>query len=101
MALYEYNCPNCGNTFDKRVPMAEVKQRIKCPKCKKMAKKTLGNFAVVGLADVGFDDGSAPWDDDGGGMDGAGEMGDVPMDAFAESGMPDMGHSHGEGGHTH
>ena len=99
MALYEYNCPGCGTTFEKRMPMSEVKQRLKCPKCKKMAQKTIGNFSVVGVADAGFGDGPPPWDDDGDDMGG-----------FDESGMPDMGdlggmggggHSHGPGGHTH
>ena len=103
MALYEYNCPHCGTTFEKRMPMSEVKQRAACPKCKKMAKKTFGNFAVVGGSKAGFGDGPAPSDDDDEGMD--------DMDGLDESGMPDMGglggdpthmgHDHGPGGHSH
>jgi putative FmdB family regulatory protein len=101
MALYEYNCPSCGATFEKRMPMNEVKQRMKCPKCKKMARKTIGNFAVVGVSEPGFGDGPAPWDDDD----------DDMMGGMDESGMPDMaglgddpthmGHDHGAGGHSH
>ena len=98
MALYEYECPNCGNRFEKRMPMTDVLQLVPCPNCKKKAKKVIGNFAVVGRADEGIGDGEAPWDGDGddagGDDDGLGGM----------DGFPDLGHhghSHGPGGHTH
>lgn len=32
MALYAYDCPGCGRTFEKRVPMAEA-DRTTCPHC--------------------------------------------------------------------
>jgi putative FmdB family regulatory protein len=94
MALYEYLCDKCGNRFEKRMPMSDVLQLIDCPKCKAKAKKTLGNFAVVGSANAGFGDGADSWDD-GGGM-GDGGMGGMGGDDFGGH-----GHSHGPGGHSH
>ncbi|MGK2966687.1 MAG: FmdB family zinc ribbon protein [Tepidiformaceae bacterium] len=85
MALYEYRCDSCGDRFDKRMPMSEVLQILPCPKCGKSAKKVLGGFALVGVAEPGIFDQEAPWD--GGGDD----MG----------GGHDHGHSHGPGGHSH
>ena len=85
MALYEYACAACGAHFEKRVPMSEVLQIVPCDSCGKPAKKTLGNFAVVGIADASFGDGAAPWDNDGGDDDDFGGH----------------GHSHGPGGHSH
>lgn len=70
MALYEYTCPACKTTFDQRMPMSEVKQEVPCKNCGKLARKTLGNFAVLGRAEASFGDGPAPWED---GSDGAGD----------------------------
>jgi len=77
------------------MPMSDVVQHIKCPKCGKRAPKTIGNFAFVGGASAEFgEDGPAPWDDDG-------------DDGFDDDGLGghdhdfDHGHSHGPGGHTH
>jgi putative FmdB family regulatory protein len=92
MALYEYACAACGTRTEKRMPMADALQAIKCPKCGKQAKKAIGGFAVVGRADASMGDGPAPWDD--GGMDDGGMGGG--MDDFGGH-----GHSHGPGGHTH
>ncbi len=94
MALYEYACAACGTRTEKRMPMADVLQSIPCPKCKKTARKVIGGFALVGVADASVGDGPAPWDDDGG-------------DGGLDAGAPSMdfggghGHSHGPGGHTH
>lgn len=93
MALYEYACAACGTRTEKRMPMADVLQSIPCPKCKKLARKVIGGFAVVGVSDASVGDGPAPWDDDGGDSD-------AGMDAGA--GMDfGHGHSHGPGGHSH
>jgi putative FmdB family regulatory protein len=103
MALYEYNCSSCGTTFEQRMPMAEVKQVMPCTNCKKDAKKTFGNFAVVGRAEAAFGDGPAPWETvaDDMGMD-LDELSEAGMPDMGGAGMPDMGgHSHGPGGHTH
>ena len=95
MALYEYHCPACNIRTERRMPMSDVVQHIKCPKCGKRAPKTIGNFAFVGGASAEFgEDGPAPWDDDG-------------DDGFDDDGLGghdhdfDHGHSHGPGGHTH
>jgi len=76
------------------MPMSDVLQAIKCPKCGKQARKTIGSFAVVGVSDADFGDGPAPWDSDGGGDDDFGGMGGG--DDFGGH-----GHSHGPGGHSH
>ena len=94
MALYEYQCDACGNVFEKRMPMSDALQAVPCPNCNKMAKKVIGNFAVVGRAEPGIEDGPAPWeeggdeglDDDFGGLD---------------DDITHHGHSHGPGGHSH
>ena len=95
MALYEYVCV-CGTRTDKRMPMSDVLQSIKCPQCGKRAKKAIGGFALVGRADASVGDGPAPWDSDGG--DDGGLGGD---DFGAMGGMGGHGHSHGPGGHSH
>ena len=70
MALYEYRCPACNTTFEKRVPMSEVSQEMPCTNCGKPARKAIGSFAVLGRAEASFGDGPAPWEDGG---DGAGD----------------------------
>ncbi len=32
MPVYEYDCPGCGQPFEKRVPMGEADQ-VECPHC--------------------------------------------------------------------
>ena len=103
MALYEYLCSSCGTRTEKRMPMSDVVQRIKCPKCGKQAAKTIGSWAVVGRSDASVGDGPAPWDsEDGGGDDdfGVGGMGGDDFGGHGHSHGPG-GHSHGPGGHTH
>lgn len=97
MALYEYLCPECGVRTEKRMPMSDVLQLIPCPACGKQARKVLGGFALVGVAEASVGDGPAPWDE--GGDDGGGDMGDFG-DLGGHSHGPG-GHSHGPGGHTH
>ena len=92
MALYEYLCPACGARTERRMPMSDVLQVVPCSSCGKQAKKIIGNFAVVGIAESSLGDGPAPWEDGG---DDGGDFG---------GGMEDLmggGHSHGPGGHTH
>ena len=102
MALYEYQCPNCNERFEKRMPMTDVLQLVPCPSCGKQAKKIIGNFAVVGSAEPAVGDGAAPWDDDG--SEDAEDDGDDASDepwGGAHDLMPGHGHSHGPGGHSH
>lgn len=80
------------------MPMSDVLQSVPCGSCGKQAKKVIGNFAVVGIAEPGFGDGPAPWDDGGeGGDDFGGGMDDM-MGGHAHG---PGGHSHGPGGHSH
>lgn len=83
MALYEYHCDSCGGTFEKRMPMSEVVQILPCETCGKSAKKTIGGFALVGVAEQSIFDEQPPWGAEGG------------------DGGHDHGHSHGPGGHSH
>lgn len=82
MALYEYLCSKCGTRFEKRMPMAKVRQRTTCPKCKKQADKLMSTFAVTGIADDSFDF----------------DMSDPDPSEMAGTG--DGGHSHGHD-HSH
>ena len=97
MALYEYQCPDCGTRFEKRMPMSDALQLSPCPGCGAQARKVIGNFAVVGRAEAGAGDGPAPWED--------GSDGDVEGDGAPDAGgMDDLthhGHSHGPAGHGH
>lgn len=61
--------------------MSEVVQSIPCEQCGRTAKKVIGGFALVGVAESSMFDESGPWD--------------------AGDGDGDHGHSHGPGGHSH
>ncbi len=39
MAIYEYNCKECGHQFDARRPMSQADAPIACPKCESMTTK--------------------------------------------------------------
>jgi putative FmdB family regulatory protein len=95
MALYEYLCPACGARTERRMPMTDVLQVVPCSACGKQAKKVIGNFAVVGIAESSLGDGPAPWEDGGGDGDDFGGMDDMM------GGHGPGGHTHGPGGHTH
>ncbi len=48
MALYAYDCPGCGRTFEKRVPMAEA-DKTTCPHCgNHHPKRLLSRISVAG-----------------------------------------------------
>lgn len=50
MALYAYDCPGCGRTFEKRVPMAEADQ-VTCPHCGNThPKRQLSRISIKGQA---------------------------------------------------
>ena len=38
MPVYEYKC-ECGNIFEKNVPLAEYKEPQPCPECGKLCEK--------------------------------------------------------------
>ncbi len=45
MAIYEYNCQNCGNQFQARRPMKDADAPIDCPSCGRgEAKRELSLF---------------------------------------------------------
>lgn len=89
MALYEYRCPQCGTTFEKRMPMREVLQFVPCPSCGQQAQKQMGTFVVVGRAEETEADKPPPWEREGG-------------DDFDFDDENGHGHSHSHGhGHSH
>ncbi|NWG15639.1 MAG: zinc ribbon domain-containing protein [Chloroflexi bacterium] len=48
MPIYEFDCPGCGRTFDKRVKFSEV-ESVVCPLCgNRHVKKRLPTIAVKG-----------------------------------------------------
>jgi putative FmdB family regulatory protein len=51
MAVYEYYCAVCEETFEKLVPMSEVKASVACPVGHEGAKRKLSVVASVGKGD--------------------------------------------------
>ena len=54
MAIYEYFCPTCRTTFDRRRPMSEAAVATKCDHGHK-AERTITAFAAVSGGDESFD----------------------------------------------
>ncbi len=46
MAIYEYYCPTCRDTFERRRPMSEATVATKCASGHR-AERTISNFAVA------------------------------------------------------
>ena len=46
MPLYEYRC-NCGETIERTCSMNNMKKKVKCPVCGKMASRSFNNFPAV------------------------------------------------------
>jgi putative FmdB family regulatory protein len=54
MPLYEYQCDNCGQSFDKLVSFSEADQVPACPKCgKKDTRKKISAGALIGSSSGG------------------------------------------------
>jgi len=54
MAIYEYFCPTCRTTFDRRRPMSEAAVATKCEEGHR-AERTITAFAAV-RGEAGFED---------------------------------------------
>jgi putative FmdB family regulatory protein len=48
--FYDYFCPTCDETFEKRLSFAEVGSPVSCPAGHEHAKRKLAVFASVGSA---------------------------------------------------
>ncbi|MCJ7734668.1 MAG: zinc ribbon domain-containing protein [Anaerolineales bacterium] len=49
MPLYEYQCPGCGETFDKLVSFSEADKIPVCPKCgEQNTRKMISAAAMIG-----------------------------------------------------
>jgi putative FmdB family regulatory protein len=88
MPIYEYKCPQCGETFELRRPMSQATDPAQCPSCKIDAPRAISRLARVshgGSSDEGADDfgGDMGGDDDFGG------------------GFGGHSHDHGALGHHH
>ena len=46
MAIYEYYCPSCRSTFERRRPMSEATTKTTCS-AGHGAERTISNFAVA------------------------------------------------------
>jgi putative FmdB family regulatory protein len=54
MPLYEYRCPDCGQTFDKIVRFSEADKIPICPNCgENNAQKLISASAVIGTSSSG------------------------------------------------
>lgn len=50
MAIYEYQCQECGNRFELRRSMGESGGEVACPRCgKKRVRRMMSMFASSGL----------------------------------------------------
>ena len=48
MPLYEYQCEECGDRFERLVSLREAAQRSKCPKCgSKSVRKLMSAVASI------------------------------------------------------
>ncbi|HCV00181.1 MAG: FmdB family transcriptional regulator [Dehalococcoidia bacterium] len=52
MAIYEYYCPTCRNTFERLRPMSEATVATQCGSGHR-AERTISNFAVTASEDGG------------------------------------------------
>jgi len=59
MPIYEYRCEQCGERFDKLVPMSQAHVSQRCPSCgAERARKLMSSFAATsasGAGDAGAD----------------------------------------------
>lgn len=46
MAKYTYEC-SCGNEMEKEFSMSDMKKRVKCDKCGKMAKRAFRGVNMI------------------------------------------------------
>ncbi len=48
MPLYDFDCPNCGQSFEKRVSMSQ-NDDVVCPNCgSERVTRKMGTFAIRG-----------------------------------------------------
>jgi putative FmdB family regulatory protein len=87
MPIYEYKCPQCGETFELRRPMSQATDPAQCPACKVDAPRAISRLARVSHG--GGDEGG---DDFGGDMGGDDDFG---------GGFGGHSHDHGAMGHHH
>ncbi|MBK8026936.1 MAG: zinc ribbon domain-containing protein [Chloroflexi bacterium] len=65
MPLYEYDCPGCGQAFEKRMPMSQADSAT-CPKCgNEYSQRRLSRISVKGQSTSSY--ASAPVVSTGGG----------------------------------
>jgi len=56
MAMYEYACTECGNSFEKIIRNAADMRKVTCPSCgTKKVKRQISRFAAVGNSSGGGD----------------------------------------------
>jgi putative FmdB family regulatory protein len=49
MPLYEYQCSDCGDNFEKMLRFSEIDQNPSCPSCQSTkTKKKISSFAALG-----------------------------------------------------
>jgi putative FmdB family regulatory protein len=54
--LYEYACEDCGERFEKLLPLREATRGAPCPKCgSKSVRKLMSSFASVSSGSSGAD----------------------------------------------
>ncbi len=87
MPIYEYKCPQCGETFELRRPMSQATDPAQCPSCRVDAPR-----AISRLARVSHGGSAGEGEDFGGDMGGDDDFG---------GGFGGHSHDHGAPGHHH
>lgn len=55
MRLHDFECTNCGATFEELVRSSETGETVTCPQCgEKGARKLLSGFSLGGRSGGGF-----------------------------------------------
>lgn len=51
MPIYEYHCEQCGERFDKLLPMSQAQAAQHCPACgTEQVRKLMSRFAATGVS---------------------------------------------------
>jgi putative FmdB family regulatory protein len=51
MPYYQYTCRDCGQPFEKKLPMSQANETQSCPSChSRETRKKLSTFAVGGTS---------------------------------------------------
>lgn len=53
MPIYEYECPDCRERFEKLVRSSASADGVVCPTCGRTARRLVSAFASIGISSAG------------------------------------------------